>query len=222
MCLNEFNKRLNEFQVLDASLNRIRALTNNSFKNYPYLKKLYLNDNMIQTIESGTFDSLTYLHTLDLSENSLVEVPVSILHIQTLRSLSFGKNTLLNVINLFNKAAPISAPLQHLDISFTLINQLPNFEGMMDLMHLNLTGNHVTNVSKSNFIPLCNLKIFTSINLTMEFSTACDCFQITKWFQTLKVRSYPDFEPRCVFAEGSKCLLLLFICLIINEFVKFE
>lgn len=163
---------------------------------------------MIQTIESDTFDSLEYLHTLDLSVNCLVELPDAILHLPSLRILSVSRNPLLDTTTLFSKAAPVTAPLQHLDISYTMLSQMPKFGVMMDLVHLNITGSHVKNVSKTNFIGLCNLKLFTNVNLTMDFSTACDCAQIDRWFTVKAVKTNPTFTPRCEFAADSKFYLL--------------
>lgn len=190
-------------------MNRIRDLSANSLKNYAYLKELYLNDNMIQTVESDTFDSLEYLHTLDLSVNCLVELPDAVLHLPSLRILSLSRNPLLDTTSLFSKAAPVSAPLQHLDISYTMLIQMPDFGVMMDLVHLNITGSHVKNVSKRHFIGLCNLKLFTNVNLTMDFSTVCDCAQIDRWFNVKAVNTNPPFSPRCEFAADSKCFFFI-------------
>lgn len=56
-------------QILDASENRIRKLTRDSFAPYTKLKFLYLFENMILRVEAGTFAQLEELETLDLSSD---------------------------------------------------------------------------------------------------------------------------------------------------------
>lgn len=186
-------------EILDISMNRIRELTNNSFKTYTYLKKLYLNDNMIMTIAPGTFDGLDDLDTLDLSMNALIEVPVAIFHMHNLQTLMLGKNLRLDILVLFKEASPISAPLQYLDISHSpMLTHLPKFEMMMDLVTLNVTGNHITNVSMANFIGLCNLQYFINGNLTMDFNSNCDCHLVSDWFDNKLIKSNPPILTRCV------------------------
>ncbi|GLV45614.1 Leucine-rich repeat activity-regulated protein at synapses [Carabus blaptoides fortunei] len=194
-------------EIIDISMNRIRELTNNSFKVYTYLKKLYLNDNMIMTIEPGTFDGLDDLDTLDLSMNALIEVPVSIFHLHSLETLMLGKNIRLDIVDLFKKASPISAPLQYLDISYNpMLTHLPRLEVMMDLVTLNVTGNHLTNVSMANFIGLCNLQYFINDNLTIDFNSNCDCHMISDWFEHKSIKSNPQILTRCVpLQENEAC-----------------
>lgn len=81
------------FQVLDASVNRIRILKNNSFTTYTSLKFLYLNDNSITIIETGAFIPLEELEVLDLSLNAIRDLPAMMP--STLRKIYISENPLV-------------------------------------------------------------------------------------------------------------------------------
>lgn len=160
---------------------------------------------MIMTIESGTFSPMTELDTLDLSMNALLEVPATLFHLPSLRHLMLARNLRLDIIGLVNKAAPITAPIQYLDISYSpLLNQIPHFGVFMDLVHLNVTGNNITNVSLENFIGLCNLKYFSGENITMEFINDCECERINNWFMMIQVKTTIPFSTRCLVSRDGK------------------
>jgi Leucine-rich repeat (LRR) protein len=98
------------FQVLDASLNRIKKLNKKSFGSYTKLKHLYLCSNRITKIEKGTFADLEALETLDLSDNTFREVPAEIMDLPRLRKLSMVEIELTN--SGFSKIKkPVKAPL---------------------------------------------------------------------------------------------------------------
>lgn len=114
-------KRFINFQVLDASYNRIRELNNNSFARYTHIKYLYLNENMIQVIEATTFAQLTslevfflktnlffsinfeiliqfeHLKAIDLSANGLTTLPMELFSLPLLRNIHASDNYLVNL-----------------------------------------------------------------------------------------------------------------------------
>lgn len=80
---------------MDASVNRIRMLRNNSFTTYSTLRFLYLNDNSITIIEPATFEPLESLEVLDLSLNAIRDLPA--LLPSTLRRLYINDNPLVSM-----------------------------------------------------------------------------------------------------------------------------
>ena len=63
-----------EMQFTHTSLS---ILPNDTFLTYPKLVKLYLNDNKIHHIDEGAFNGLLALQILDLKNNELFKLPVS-------------------------------------------------------------------------------------------------------------------------------------------------
>jgi Leucine-rich repeat (LRR) protein len=56
---------------LNLSNNTLKTLTSTSFKSFPHLEILYLQENEIREIEPGTFDTLQKLSYLDISRNQI-------------------------------------------------------------------------------------------------------------------------------------------------------
>lgn len=186
-------------------MNRLRELKSNSFRKYTSLKKLYLNDNMIMSIHSSTFEKLTSLQSLDLSMNVLFEVPTQLFHMSSLEELFLGQNPRLDIFGLINNSVPISAPIKYLDISYSpMLTHLPEFGTFMDLVHLNVSGNSLKDLTMSSFIGLCNLRYFTGENLTVEFVNPCSCKQVDAWFNQTNVRTFPPFFHRCLYVNHGK------------------
>ena len=58
-----------ELGILRISSYNIRELKATSLQIYPYLYRLYLDKNALQTIENGSLSRQQFLDELDLSEN---------------------------------------------------------------------------------------------------------------------------------------------------------
>lgn len=82
---------------MELSENRIRDLTVASFSKYTDLRYLYMYENMIQSVESGTFAQLTYLEVLGLSGNALTTLPAELFHMRELRTLYAADNNLFDL-----------------------------------------------------------------------------------------------------------------------------
>lgn len=121
-----------EFQVIDASENRIRKLTADSFNNYRDLKFIYLFNNKIIRIDVGTFSRLDRLEVLDLSENGLRHVPAELIELPNLRRLYLAENDLMNE-GFDSMERPIRAPLEILNIAYNDLERIPAF-GIMPLL----------------------------------------------------------------------------------------
>lgn len=79
------------------SENRIRELTKDSFSKYTDLKYLYLYENMIMMVDTGTFAQLSYLEVIDLSSNALTTLPAELFRLSHLRTLYAADNNLFNL-----------------------------------------------------------------------------------------------------------------------------
>lgn len=136
------------------SENRIRELTKDSFSKYTDLKYLYLYENMIMMVDTGTFAQLSYLEVIDLSSNALTTLPAELFRLSHLRTLYAADNNLFNLegdllVN-YNYARdifapayiftngfrpipfqtlpkPIDAPLQIISLSLCKLKSIPDF-----------------------------------------------------------------------------------------------
>ena len=63
--------------ILKLTNNLLRGLDENSFRNYPNLKRLYVDRNRIEVIQDGTFDQQTQLVRICLSHNPIRQLPAS-------------------------------------------------------------------------------------------------------------------------------------------------
>ncbi|KAJ8672692.1 hypothetical protein QAD02_003952 [Eretmocerus hayati] len=162
-----------ETQVLDASGNRIAALTNNAFVKVRLtnLQKLYLRNCGIERVDERAFAGLSNLVELDLSHNRLTSVPSS----------SFGDTPFLRELNLAHNplgrigsnAFERTRNLVKLDLTSTRLNELAakSFHGLEVLESLKLGHNNVSTLQRNTFEPLIKL---TSIEL-YDNPWKCDC-----------------------------------------------
>jgi Leucine-rich repeat (LRR) protein len=162
------------FQVLDASLNRIKKLNKKSFGSYTKLKHLYLCSNRITKIEKGTFAELESLETLDLSDNTFREVPAEIMDLPRLRKLSMVEIELTN--SGFSKIKkPVKAPLVYLNIAETEIDEIPDFGILPSLKVLNISRNSLARLKPEQFAPLCRIEI---VDISESEVNPCQCASI--------------------------------------------
>ena len=84
-------------QIIWLTDNRIRDLSLESFSKYGSLKYLYINENMVQTVEEGTFAQLPNLEVIDLSSNALTTIPLEIFQLTQLRNLYVADNNLFHL-----------------------------------------------------------------------------------------------------------------------------
>ncbi|XP_048520977.1 chaoptin isoform X2 [Dendroctonus ponderosae] len=162
-------KVLNNLEYLDLSNNKFRIMEENSFHFLGKLRKLELQDNIIETIHKGTFQSdihsnleqiyLSFNTLKSISQHTFVHLPkLEQLHIddnklETLERRSFMNLERLKRLNLKgNKLATISyeafqnlPELEHLDMSY---NKIEKFDfnildqvGTLAMFHLNVSHN---------------------------------------------------------------------------------
>lgn len=149
---------------IDMSFNSISILDSYIFDNLPLLKTIVMSDNGVKVVEPEVFYQLQGLREIDLHNNNigyihpslfmnnleLSRLDLSCNDIPHLR-LDFTVNTELTFLNLSSNMLkfedltlflPITS-LQILDLSNNQIETVSGevFDGMVDLKHLNISGN---------------------------------------------------------------------------------
>uniref|UniRef100_A0A0A9X3X7 Leucine-rich repeat-containing protein 26 n=1 Tax=Lygus hesperus TaxID=30085 RepID=A0A0A9X3X7_LYGHE len=187
-------------EVLDASVNRIRTLKNDSFVSYgSSLRFLYLFENLITIIEAGAFEPLTNLEVLDLHLNAIRDITPLLPF--TLRKINLAENDVSNKI-------PLSAAqsLQTLSLAGNRLTSIPDTGILPQLTDLNLTDNPMEAVTinqLSNFCELEKLRLPPAL-LGSAFPSTCDCVKVNIWI--VKHSIYVDPQFNCTVIDESECL----------------
>lgn len=149
---------------IDLSFNSISILDKNSFDNMPRLDTVVVSDNNIKSVYPEVFWGLKDLRHLDMHNNNIDYIhPKTFHHNPSLSKLDLSRNKLKHLRNVFNSAEELKflnlssnnltyedltyflpiASLQILDLSNNEIETMSEdiFEGMVDLKHLNISGN---------------------------------------------------------------------------------
>ena len=161
-----------DIEALHLTLNHITRIQASTFHSLHNLKQLFLDENLLQSIDPYLFESLVSLQTLDLAHNSI--------HI--LYSDSFyGLNNLTVLILSFNRLTHMeSGTLQHLTnlrvlhLSWNELKYLhpATFRNLTSLVTLNLAGNRLLSIQSGLFDSLHNLKTLYLSDNNMEYLNA--------------------------------------------------
>ncbi|KAF0693474.1 Aste57867_15571 [Aphanomyces stellatus] len=107
----------------------------------PHLQELRLSRNCLLHLPEALFDSLTQLQVLDVSCNSLLQLPDSIIGLKQLRVLNISHNHLKELPLLIGQLHA----LEDLNMSTNLLTTLPStFAALKTLRHLDAWGTHLT------------------------------------------------------------------------------
>ncbi|XP_044256358.1 platelet glycoprotein Ib alpha chain-like [Tribolium madens] len=180
----------NDVEIIDLSRNRIRKVTKEDLRKYSNLKMLYLDDNMIMTIDEESFEGKDYLQTIDLTLNGLTKIPSVLFHLPSLQVLYLRQNLNINVVDAIEKAKPITSPLLRLDISYIMTeepDELPDLGLIPTLEQYNISGNKLLSLKPNHFAGLCNLKILDTANMSIQYEEPCDCWTINRWLKNREV-----------------------------------
>ncbi|KAL1117105.1 hypothetical protein AAG570_004433 [Ranatra chinensis] len=185
-------------EILDASINRIRVLTNSSLEGLYYLKYLYLADNSIGIIEAAAFEHTPSLEVLDLSLNSIREVPP--LLPTTLRKLYLAENLLESV------PLEVAGPsLQYVSLASSRLSRLPNLGVLPVLQELNLTDNPLERITVVELASFCHLEtlLLPDHLLRPHFLASCHCLRLGNWTRYHNIYVSPIFN--CTTPDDLDC-----------------
>ncbi|KOX79346.1 Tsukushin [Melipona quadrifasciata] len=181
-----------EIQIMDASVNRVRVLTNDSLAAYTNLAYLYLGDNFIQEIQEGAFDNLRYLKVIDLSTNGCDTLPKSLFQLPYLQKVYLSKNRLGD--DLF-KDVQVRSPLIFLQLSKNKLGKIPQLGPVPTLMHLNVSDNNIGSVTTEDLAPYCSLKILDLSKNPIKFdASSCECETLNAWLRLREIRARPVYN----------------------------
>lgn len=191
--LDEIPRNLKkDIQVLDASVNRVRELTNDSLAAYKNLAYLDLSDNFLQSISQAAFTNLHYLEVLDLSTNGCTDLPGNLFQLPYLRKVFLHNNRLSD--NLFNHA-DIKSPLNFLQLSKNRLCRIPQMGPVPTLVHLNVSENFIVSVTPEELAPFCTLKVLDLSKNPIRFNTStCECQALNSWLNAREIRMLPAFN----------------------------
>ncbi|XP_043513963.1 slit homolog 3 protein [Frieseomelitta varia] len=181
-----------EIQIMDASVNRVRSLTNDSLSSYTNLAYLYLGDNFIQEIQEGAFDNLRYLKVIDLSTNGCDTLPKSLFRLPYLQKVYLANNRLGD--DQFKDVA-VRSPLIFLQLSENKLGKIPQLGPVPTLMHLNVSGNNIVTVTTEDLAPYCSLKVLDLSRNPIKFDAgSCECGTLNAWLRLRGIRSQPAYN----------------------------
>ncbi|XP_014216225.1 protein toll [Copidosoma floridanum] len=138
---------------LRASENRLVELPDGLFKDCEDLERLYFNDNLLTNLSNGVFTGLSNLKIMQLSHNNLVYMELNACALKSVESVDLSNNQL-------TLASPTVWPYSFLlgcasiidlNLSYNNITQFFIDWRFLSLKNLNLEGNKITYISKSNF-----------------------------------------------------------------------
>lgn len=177
-------------QVLDATVNRLRELTNDSLVLYTNLAYIYLGDNFIQNIEEGAFAKQQYLEVLDLSQNGCDTLPKSLFQLPYLRTLYLGHNKLSD--SVFK--VEVTSPIKVLQLTRNKLTKIPYIGPQPTLETFNVSGNLITSVNTEDLAPFCTLKALDlSRNMIKFNSDDCECQTLNAWVKLREIKMKPAF-----------------------------
>ncbi|EFN77108.1 Leucine-rich repeat-containing protein 24 [Harpegnathos saltator] len=178
-----------DIQVLDATVNRLRELTNDSLSPYKSLAYIYLADNFIQNIEEATFANQHYLQVLDLTKNGCDGLPKSLFQLPYLRTLYLENNKLTD--SVFK--VPVSSPLSVLQLAKNKLTKIPDIDVQPTLTHLNVSDNAIASISSEDLAPFCSLKLLDLSRNPIRFSGEdCKCQELNAWLKLRQIEATPD------------------------------
>ncbi|XP_044750542.1 chaoptin-like [Coccinella septempunctata] len=144
-------------EMLDLNYNSFSTVPSESLSNVGLtLRRLSMRNNNIEHIDSMTFLDISSLLFLDLSSNKLTSLPDNVFSsLGHLQSLDISSNPLhANFKELFHYAQS----LKHLNLANTGITSTPHLP-LPNLIHLNLSHNHIEATKKNSMQELFKLKL---------------------------------------------------------------
>lgn len=174
-------------QVLDATVNRLRELANDSLSPYKNLAFIYLADNFIQNIEEAAFANQHYLQVLDLKKNGCDNLPKSLFQLPHLTTLYLDHNKLTD--SVFK--VPVSSPLNVLELPKNKLTRIPDIDVQPTLTRLNVSDNAIVSISSEDLAPFCMLKVLDLSRNPIRFKD-CECQTFKAWLDLQHIEVKPS------------------------------
>lgn len=188
-----------DLELLQVTHNRIRELYKDSFKRYPNLKVLYLDDNMISYIENGTFDPLQNLDVIRLSQNALDRVPAGVLQLPNIRKIFVDNNRLISGGGLVG--APTIDTLVSLTLAQCHLEELPPLDMFPNLVELNVSANKLKRILPEQLASVCQLQwldISRNFKLSQDLSgDGCACHLLASWIANKNIFLQAGYRLNC-------------------------
>ena len=150
---------LRNLQTLDISHNELTAVTVIQLQGWQRLQKLNLNHNLIRYLDHDVFQLSSNLQYLDVSNNQLSTLPLTIFSAPKLVHLSLANNS---ISSLPTEIFANQENLQHLDVSGNLLSSTEIkpalFQHLSNLTELDLSGNQIGKLRKKTFWNLTKLE----------------------------------------------------------------
>ncbi|XP_011640912.1 slit homolog 3 protein [Pogonomyrmex barbatus] len=178
-----------DIQILDATVNRVRDLTNDSLTPYTSLAYIYLADNFISNIEEGAFAKQQYLEVLDLSKNGCDNLPKSLFQLPYLRTLYLAHNKLTD--SVFK--TEVTSPIKLLQLTRNKFTKIPSIGFQPTLLTLNMSENQITSIDTEDLAPFCSLKVLDLSKNPIKFKAGCECQTFNAWVKLRRIKIKSDF-----------------------------
>uniref|UniRef100_H2Y4T2 TIR domain-containing protein n=1 Tax=Ciona savignyi TaxID=51511 RepID=H2Y4T2_CIOSA len=192
-------------RTLDLSNNLISSIHNDSFGCFVALERLHLQLNNIDILFRWVFRGLAKLKVLNLSANSLVEVPQ-----QSIGDLSHNK-----LASVHSAAFSDVPSLREIDLSNNNLQRISMIPGSLFrhnpmLEVINLRGNRISQMEPAAFAFLAHLRSLDVQN--NRFLCDCDIVPLQQWiientYTTARHRRRILFENATCFQQSSHAYL---------------